>query len=75
VDIAIFADVGGKHAVPLAPVEIEQTARDLVHRGSPTRWCVRPATGQATPLADIKRVRSAVPDVPLLIAAGWAPRP
>src|SRR5262249_11210825 len=32
-DVAIFADVGGKHAVPLGPVELDQTARDLVHRG------------------------------------------
>ncbi len=31
-DVAIFADVGGKHALPLVPVEIEQTARDLVKR-------------------------------------------
>ncbi len=32
-EVMIFADVGGKHAVPLVPVELEQTARDLVHRG------------------------------------------
>src|SRR5947207_37935 len=32
-DVKIFADVGGKHAQPLVPVELEQTARDLVHRG------------------------------------------
>jgi len=71
VDVAIFADVGGKHAVPLAPVEIEQTARDLVHRGLADALVVSgPATGQATPLADIKRVRSAVPDVPLLVGSG-----
>jgi len=71
VDVAIFADVGGKHAVPLAPVELEQTARDLVHRGLADALVVsRPATGQATPLAEVKRVRSAVPNVPLLIGSG-----
>src|SRR3989454_5620591 len=71
VDVAIFADVGGKHAVPLAPVELEQTARDLVHRGLADALLVSgPATGQAAPLADIKRVRSAVPDVPLLVGSG-----
>ena len=32
VDVAIFADVQGKHAVPLAPVELEQQARDLAAR-------------------------------------------
>src|SRR5512132_4273891 len=71
VDIALFADVGGKHAVPLAPVELEQTARDLVHRGLADALVVSgPATGQATPLSEVKRVRSAVPDVPLLIGSG-----
>jgi len=71
VEVAIFADVGGKHAVPLAPVELEQTARDLVHRGLADALVVSgPATGQATPLAEVKRVRSAVPNVPLLIGSG-----
>jgi hypothetical protein len=71
VDVSILADVGGKHAVPLAPVEIEQTARDLVHRGLADALVVSgAATGQATPLGEVKRVRSAVPDVPLLIGSG-----
>ncbi len=70
-DIKIFADVGGKHAVPLAPVEIEQAARDLVHRGLADALVVSGrATGEATPLGDVKRVRSAVPDVPLLVGSG-----
>src|SRR5262245_58463835 len=71
VDVAILAHVGGKHAVPLGPVEIEQTARDLAHRGLADALVVSgAATGQATPLADVKRVRSAVPDVPILIGSG-----
>jgi uncharacterized protein len=71
VEVAILADVGGKHAVPLAPVEVEQTARDLVHRGLADALVVSgPATGQATPLAEVKRVRSAVPEVPLLVGSG-----
>ena len=71
VDVAIFADVGGKHAVPLAPVDLEQTARDLVHRGLADALVVSgPATGQATPLADVKRVRSAVAGVSLLVGSG-----
>src|SRR2546427_680105 len=66
-----FGDVSGKPAVPLAPVELEQTARDLVHGGLADALVVSgPATGQATPLADVKRVRSAVPPVPLLIGSG-----
>jgi membrane complex biogenesis BtpA family protein len=71
VAVTILADVGGKHAVPLAPVEVEQVARDLVHRGLADALVVSgPATGQATPLAEVKRVRSAVPEVPLLIGSG-----
>ena len=70
-DVAILADVGGKHAVPLGPVETEQTARDLVHRGLADALVVSgAATGQATPLGEVKRVRSAVPDVPILIGSG-----
>jgi membrane complex biogenesis BtpA family protein len=71
VEVRIFADVGGKHAVPLVPVELEQTARDLAHRGLADALVVSgPATGQATPLTDVKRVRSAVPDVPILVGSG-----
>jgi membrane complex biogenesis BtpA family protein len=73
-DIAIFADVGGKHAVPLAPVDLAQHARDLTHRGLADGLVVSgQATGAATPLADLKRVRSAVPDVPLLVGSGVTP--
>ena len=74
VEVLIFADVGGKHAVPLVPVEPEQTARGLVYRGLADALVVSgPATGQATPLADVKRVRGAVPDVPLLVGSGVTP--
>src|SRR5439155_1684476 len=68
VDVAIFADVQGKHAVPLAPVELEQQARDLAARALADGLVVSGrATGDATPIEDVKRVRSAVPDVPLLV--------
>jgi len=70
-EVMIFADVGGKHAVPLVPVELEQTARDLVHRGLADALVVSgPATGQATPVGDVKRVRGAVRDAPLLVGSG-----
>jgi membrane complex biogenesis BtpA family protein len=73
-DVAIFADVGGKHAVPLAPIDLEQHARDLVHRGLADGLVVSGvATGAATPVDDLKRVRSAVPDVPLLVGSGVRP--
>jgi len=73
-DIAIFADVGGKHAVPLAPIDLEQHARDLTQRGLADGLVVSgPATGIAAPIEDLKRVRSAVPDVPLLVGSGVTP--
>jgi membrane complex biogenesis BtpA family protein len=73
-DVKIFADVGGKHAVPLAPVELEQHARDLVHRGLADGLVVSgAATGATTSLADVKRVRGAVPHVPLLVGSGATP--
>jgi hypothetical protein len=73
-DVRIFADVGGKHATPLAPVDLEQHARDLRHRGLADGLVVSgPATGAATDLADIKRVRGAVPNVPILVGSGATP--
>lgn len=70
-DVRIFADVQGKHAVPVAPVELELEARDLVHRGLADALVVSGrATGEATAIADIKRVRSAVPEVPVLVGSG-----
>ena len=74
VDVAIFADVQGKHAVPLVPVEIEQQARDLASRSLADGLVVSGrATGEATPIDDVKRVRSAVPDVLILIGSGVTP--
>jgi membrane complex biogenesis BtpA family protein len=70
-DTAIFADVQGKHAVPLAPVELELEARDVVYRGLADALVVTgKATGDPTPLGDVKRVRSAVPAVPVLVGSG-----
>ena len=73
-DVAIFADVGGKHAMPLVPVDLEQHARDLTHRGLADGLVVSgQATGATTPIGEVKRVRSAVPDVPLLVGSGVTP--
>jgi membrane complex biogenesis BtpA family protein len=73
-EVAILADVQGKHAVALAPMDVEQEARDLVHRGLADALVVNgKATGEATPLAEVKRVRGAVPSVPLLVGSGVTP--
>src|SRR5205814_7686492 len=52
-DVKIFADVQGKHAAPVAAVELEQEARDLVHRGLADALVVSgKATGEATAIGD-----------------------
>jgi uncharacterized protein len=70
----LFVDVGGKHAVPLAPVELEALARDAAERGLADALVVSgPATGQATDPGDVKRVRAVVPEHPLLVGSGVTP--
>ncbi|HUM16803.1 MAG TPA: BtpA/SgcQ family protein [Candidatus Nitrosotalea sp.] len=69
--VAILADVQAKHGAPIAPVPIEQEARDCFARGLADALVVSGvATGEPTPLADLKRVRGAVPDAPLLAGSG-----
>src|SRR5205807_2041490 len=69
-----FADVQGKHAVPLGAIDLEQHARDLVHRGLADALIVSGrATGEPTPLGDLKRVRDAVPGVAMLVGSGVTP--
>lgn len=73
-DTRLFVDVGGKHAVPVAPVELEQVARDAASRGLADALVVSGvATGEPTPLGDVKRVRAAVPDRPILVGSGVTP--
>ena len=70
-DIKIVADVQAKHGVPLAPVPIEQEARDCVERGLADGLIVTgEATGQPTSLRDLERVRHAMPHVPLFVGSG-----
>jgi uncharacterized protein len=69
--IAILADVQAKHGMPLAPVPIEQEARDCYARGLADALVVSGvATGEPTPMSDLKRVRGAVPEAPLLVGSG-----
>jgi membrane complex biogenesis BtpA family protein len=71
VAVAILADVLVKHAVPLGPLTIEDAARDAVERGFADALIVTGVgTGHATDLADVRRVRAALPDTPLLVGSG-----
>ncbi|HYB40491.1 MAG TPA: BtpA/SgcQ family protein [Candidatus Methylomirabilis sp.] len=73
-DIKIVADVQAKHGMPLAPIPIEHEARDCVARGLADAVVVTGvATGEPTPMSDLKRVRGAVPDVPILVGSGATP--
>lgn len=73
-EVRILADVGGKHAVPLAPVETDLLARDLVHRALADILVVSGrATGEPTSPAEIKRVKSAVPGTSILVGSGVTP--
>jgi membrane complex biogenesis BtpA family protein len=74
VDVAILADVQAKHGMPLAPVPLELEARDCFSRGLADALVVSgAATGEPTPMADLKRVRGAVPEAPLLVGSGTTP--
>jgi membrane complex biogenesis BtpA family protein len=74
VPVAIFADVQAKHGMPLAPVPIEHEARDCYARGLADALVVSGvATGEPTPMSDLKRVRGAVPEAPLLVGSGASP--
>jgi uncharacterized protein len=73
-DVAIFADVQGKHAAPIAPVPLELEARDLVLRGLADALVVTGrATGDPAALDDVRRARAAVPDTPLIVGSGVTP--
>jgi membrane complex biogenesis BtpA family protein len=67
----IFADVHVKHATPLGQTSIESSARDTIERGLADAVIVSgTGTGQATDLAELERVRRAVPKARILIGSG-----
>jgi hypothetical protein len=74
VDVAIFADVFVKHARPADPVDIGTAARDTAYRGGADALLVTGAeTGSAPAAERVRRVKRAVPEVPVLVASGLTP--
>jgi membrane complex biogenesis protein, BtpA family len=68
---AVFADVLVKHAAPLGALSIEIAARDTVERGLASAVVVSgTGTGEQTDPEDVRRVRKACPDTPILLGSG-----
>lgn len=72
--LKIAADVHVKHAVPLSQPDIALAAEETAHRAGADVLIVSGAgTGKSTDLAAVRRVKQAVPDVPLWIGSGVTP--
>ncbi|MDW8367240.1 MAG: BtpA/SgcQ family protein [Abditibacteriales bacterium] len=70
-DVKIFADVFVKHAAPLGMQTLEQAAKDTAYRGLADALIITgAATGEAPALDDLRRVKTAVPDVPVFVGSG-----
>jgi membrane complex biogenesis BtpA family protein len=67
----ILADVHVKHASPLGNLPLEIAARDTAERGLADALVVSgTGTGEAPDLDDVRRVRSACPEIPILVGSG-----
>jgi membrane complex biogenesis BtpA family protein len=70
-EVKIFADVQGKHGVPLGSRPIEQSAMDAAYRGLADVLIVSgPRTGTEPRLEDLVRVKKSVPDRPVFVGSG-----
>jgi membrane complex biogenesis BtpA family protein len=69
--VQLWADVDVKHSAPLAPRDVAREADDLVVRGLADAVLVTgEGTGRGVDVAKLRRVREAVPGVPVLVASG-----
>lgn len=70
-EAAIFADVFVKHAAPPPGVSLTDAARDTWERGHADALIVSGSgTGQPTSIEDIRTIKAALPDAPVLIGSG-----
>ena len=71
-DVQLWADVFVKHAAQLGSNTLEDAAKDAVLRGLADALIVSgTATGHATDPDDVRRVKQAVPQTPVLVGSGF----
>lgn len=71
-DVAIWADVFVKHAAQLGQGSLEEAAKDAVLRGLADALIVSgAATGAVTSIEDVRRIKAAVPNTPVLVGSGF----
>lgn len=74
VDVKIFADVHIKHGYSLSRRPIEESAEDAYKRGLADAIIVTgKKTGGVTDPNDLKAVKKALPEVPLIVGSGVTP--
>jgi len=74
-DVAVFADVRSKHAVPFASRPVEESARDTAYRGMADALIVTGLhTGAEPDRNRLHRIRASVPDRPILVGSGLTRR-
>lgn len=69
-DVALLTDIHVKHAKLLSKMSLTQSARAAVRNGSDTLILTGKWTGEAAELTDLKQVRRAVGDFPILAGSG-----
>ena len=70
-EVGIFADVHVKHATPVSQPDIALAAEETAYRGLADVLIVSGSTtGRGTDIQDIRRVKRAVPDRPILVGSG-----
>lgn len=73
--VGILADIAVKHAAPLAPLDLEQCARDTAGRGGADGLIVTGSgTGRPTDPSLLRQVRGAVPGTPVFVGSGVTTR-
>ena len=71
-NVAILADVFVKHATQIGGGSLEDAAKDAVLRGLADGLILSgTSTGSATSPEDLRRVKTALPDSPLLVGSGF----